>query len=57
MFTINHNYTVVVAGLSLALQKFGKLGIDTISVKQLNLLKRLPVDWHTTLQIALKVKI
>ena len=46
-----------VAGLSLALQKFGRLGIDTILSKTIELAERgLPVDWHTTLQIALESK-
>ena len=46
-----------VAGLSLALQKFGRLGIDTILSKTIELADRgLPVDWYTTLQIALESK-
>ena len=46
-----------VAGLSLALQKFGRLGIDTILSKTIELAERgLPVDWYTTLQIALESK-
>ena len=46
-----------VAGLSMALDSYGKLGIDSILSKTIDLADRgLPVDWITTLQIALEAK-
>ena len=45
-----------VAGLSMALDNYGTLGIDSILSKTIDLAERgLPVDWITTLQIALDV--
>ena len=46
-----------VAGLSMALDNYGTLGIDSILSKTIDLAERgLPVDWITTLQIALESK-
>ena len=46
-----------VAGLSLAQEKYGQLGIDSILSKTIDLAERgLSVDWFTTLQIALEAK-
>ncbi|RMF40924.1 MAG: gamma-glutamyltranspeptidase [Alphaproteobacteria bacterium] len=43
-----------VAGLSHALERFGTLGLDTVLGPAIALARRgLPVDWFTTLQIAL----
>ncbi len=43
-----------VRGLSRALERFGKLGLDTVLGPAIQLAERgLPVDWFTTLQIAL----
>jgi gamma-glutamyltranspeptidase/glutathione hydrolase len=44
-----------VAGLSTALSRFGKLGLDTVMSPAIQLAERgLPVDWNATLQIALE---
>ena len=46
-----------VAGLSMALDNYGTLGIDSILSKTIDLAERgLPVDWITTFQIALESK-
>ena len=46
-----------VSGLSLALEKYGKLSIDRVLSKTIDLANRgLAVDWFTTLQIALEVE-
>ncbi len=43
-----------VKGLSRALERFGKLGLDTVLAPAIQLAERgLPVDWFATLQIAL----
>ena len=45
-----------VRGLSRALERFGKLGLDTVLGPAIQLAERgLPVDWFTTLQVALAV--
>lgn len=44
-----------VAGLSAALEKHGRLGLDTVLGPTIQLAERgLPVDWHATLHIALE---
>lgn len=44
-----------VAGLSLAIERFGKLGLDSVMSPAIQLAERgLPVDWNATLQIALE---
>ncbi len=44
-----------VAGLSAALKRHGNLGLDSVLASTIELAERgLPVDWHTTLQIALE---
>ena len=46
-----------VSGLSAAIEKFGKLGIDSILSKTIEIAERgLPVDWYTTLQIAIEAE-
>ena len=46
-----------VSGLCEALNKFGKLGIDSVLSKTIELADRgLPVDWYTTLQIAIEAE-
>jgi len=51
-----HSITVpgAVKGLSLALERFGRLGLDTVMDPAIQLAERgLPVNWFTTLQVAL----
>mgnify|MGYP001204399875 FL=1 len=44
-----------VAGLTAALERHGTLGLDTVLSKAIELAERgLPVDWFTTLQVALE---
>ena len=44
-----------VAGLSLAVERFGKLGLDSVVSPSIELAERgMPVDWNATLQIALE---
>ena len=44
-----------VSGLATALENYGRLGLDSVLSKTIELAERgLPVDWHTTLQIALE---
>ncbi len=44
-----------VSGLAAALENYGKLGLDSVLSKTIELAERgLPVDWHTTLQIAIE---
>jgi len=53
-----HSITVpgAVKGLSRALERFGKLGLDTVLDPAIQLAERgLPCDWFTTLQIALGI--
>jgi gamma-glutamyltranspeptidase/glutathione hydrolase len=46
-----------VRGLSLALERFGRLGLDTVLGPAIQLAERgLPVDWFTTLQVALAMQ-
>ena len=46
-----------VSGLSAALQRHGKLGLDSVIAPAIQLAERgLPVDWHATLQIALEAR-
>jgi gamma-glutamyltranspeptidase/glutathione hydrolase len=46
-----------VAGLSQAVERFGRLALDTVMTPAIDLAERgLPVDWHATLQIALAME-